>query len=70
MTFQINLNFGSSFYTFSELYLCTKVEDLNEKQRLFVQGMPNHLHLFSRCRARVKEQLESDKCFGHLFIWD
>lgn len=71
MTVQTSLNFGNSFYTISELYLCTKVEHLNENQRLFVQGMPNHLHLFSRCRERVKEQLiKSDKCFGHLFIWD
>lgn len=69
MTIQTSLNFGSSFYTNSELYLCTKAEHLNEKQRLFVQGMPNHLDLFSRHRARAMEQLVSDKCFGHLFIW-
>lgn len=70
MTVQTSLNFGSSFYTISELYPCTKVEHLNENQRLFAKGMPNHLHLFSRCKARIKVQLGSDKCFGHIFIWD
>lgn len=70
MTVQTSLNFGCSFYTIPELYLCTKAECLNEKERLFVQGMPHHLHFFSRRRAKVKEQLESDKCFGHPFIWD
>lgn len=55
MTVQTSLNFGCSFYTIPELYLCTKAERLNEKQRLFVQGMPHHLHFFSRRRAKVKE---------------
>lgn len=61
MTVRTSLIFGSSFCTISELYLCTKAEHLNEKQRLFVQGMPNHLPLFSSYRTRVKQLIESDK---------
>lgn len=60
------------FYTISGIVIVhlSEAEHLNEKRSLFVQGMQHHMHLFSRHRVRVKEQLECGKCFGDLVIWD